>query len=137
MHITQVGTAYAVTDPSVAGAWFDEQLGFRVLVDLGWYVSTQHPGHPELRVDFVQGDHDTWVEPAAGVRGAMLALVVTDVDDQHRRLVAGGATVVKPLVTEPWGQRRVQVAGPEGLVIELVQAVEPDPDWVASQDLPD
>ena len=65
----------------------------------------------------------------------MLALVVADVDDQHQRLVAGGGTVLKPLVTEPWGQRRVQVAGPEGLVIELVQPVEPDPAWLASQDV--
>ncbi len=133
MQVTQVGAAYAVTDPSTAGAWFDEQLGFRVLLDLGWYVSTQHPDHPGLSVDFVRNDHDTWVEPAAGVRGAMLALVVPDVDQQHRRLVAGGAAVLKPLVTEPWGQRRVQVAGPEGLVVELVQPVEPDPEWLASQ----
>ncbi len=49
--------------------------------------------------------------------------------------MAGGASVLKPLVTEPWGQRRVQVAGPEGLVIELVQPVEPDPEWLASQNL--
>jgi hypothetical protein len=69
-----------------------QHLGFRVLVDLGWYVSTQHP-------------------------------------------VAKGASILKPLVTEPWGQRRVQVAGPDGLVIELVQPVEPDPDWMAAQGL--
>ena len=135
MQVTQVGAAFAVTEPSTAGAWFDEQLGFRVLVDLGWYVSTRHPQHPELRVDFVRNDHDTWVDPAEGVRGALLALVVPDVDDQHERLVSGGVSVLKPLVTEPWGQRRVQVAGPEGLVIELVQPVDPDPEWLASQDL--
>lgn len=135
MQVTHIGTAYAATDPSAAGSWFDENLGFKVLVDLGWYVSTQHPDHPALRVDFVQRDHETWVDPTAEVRGAMIALLVSDIDEHHERLVAGGATVLKPLITEPWGQRRFQVAGPGGLVVELVQPVEPDPDWMAAQGL--
>lgn len=135
MQVTQVGAAFAVEDPSAAGAWFEQQLGFGVLVDLGWFVSTQHPDLPHLRVDFVSTDHETWVEPVSGVGGSMLALEVADVDAQHERLVAGGATVLKPLVTEPWGQRRVQLAGPGGLVVELVQPVAPDPAWMAAQGL--
>ncbi len=135
MQVAQVGTAYAVQDPTAAGEWIDRHLGFGVLVDLGWYVSTQHPDHPQLRIDFVQSEHETWVEPAPGVAGAMLALVVDDVDGHHARLASAGVTVLKPLVTEPWGQRRVQVAGPGGLVVELVQPVEPDPAWMAAQGL--
>ena len=65
----------------------------------------------------------------------MLALVVDDVDRHYERLMAGEVQVLKPLVTEPWGQRRVQPAGPDGLVIELVQPVEPDPEWMAAQGL--
>ncbi len=135
MQVEQVGAAFAAPEPAAAGAWFAEHLGFEVLVDLGWYVSTHHPDREGLRVDFVQADHETWVEPAAGVRGSMLAFVVPDVDRQHDRLVAGGVSILKALVTEPWGQRRLQVAGPGGLVIELVQPVEPDPDWMAAQGL--
>lgn len=135
MQVTQVGAAFATTERKAAGAWFAEHLGFQVLVDLGWYVSTPHQDCEGLRVDFVQRDHETWVEPVPGVRGAMLAFVVPDVDEQHDRLVSGGVSVLKPLVTEPWGQRRLQVAGPDGLVIELVQPVEPDPDWMAKQGL--
>lgn len=135
MQVTQVGAAYAVAEPSAAGTWFATHLGFEVLVDLGWYVSTRPAGHDGLRVDLVARDHDTWVAPVDGVRGAMLALVVTDVDALADRLVAGGVDVLRPLVTEPWGQRRVQVAGPDGLVVELVQPVDPDPEWMAAQGL--
>jgi catechol 2,3-dioxygenase-like lactoylglutathione lyase family enzyme len=135
MQVTQIGTAYAVGDPTAAGQWFEQHLGFAVLVDLGWYVSTQHPDHPEVRIDFVRSDHETWPAPASGVAGAMLALVVADVDAEHERLAAAGVRVLKPLVTEPWGQRRVQVAGPDGLVVELVQPVDPDPAWMAAQGL--
>ncbi|GGD16983.1 VOC family protein [Nocardioides daphniae] len=136
MQVGRVGAAFAVKDPSAAGAWFDQHLGFRVVADLGWYASTQHPDHTALAVDFVKHDHDTWVEQSAGLQGAMLALEVSDVDAEHARLAEGGATVLKELVTEPWGQRRVQLAGPEGLVIELVQPVAPDPEWMAAQGLP-
>ncbi len=135
MQVTQIGAAFASTDPTAASGWFAEHLGFRVLVDLGWYASTQHPDREELRVDFVRRDHETWVEPANRVHGAMLALVVHDVDRQYERMVASEVRILKPLVTEPWGQRRVQLAGPDGLGIELVQPVEPDPEWMAAQGL--
>ncbi|MFT4470750.1 VOC family protein [Arthrobacter sulfonylureivorans] len=135
MQVMQIGAAYAATDPTAAGAWFSQHLGFQVLMDLGWYVSTKHPDHGELRVDFVQSDHGTWTEPAERVSGAMIALLVADVDSQHERIVDGGVSVLKPLVTEPWGQRRFQVAGPGGLVVEFVQPVEPDPTWMRAQGL--
>jgi catechol 2,3-dioxygenase-like lactoylglutathione lyase family enzyme len=135
MQVTQIGAAFAAADPTAAGAWLAEHLGFRVLVDLGWYVSTQHPDREELRVDFVRHDHETWPEPVDGVRGAMLALLVEDVDSAHEQMQAGGVPVLKPLTTEPWGQRRFQVAGPAGLVVELLQLVTPDPEWMAAQGL--
>jgi len=52
------------------------------------------------------------------------------------RLVAAGGPRLKELVTGPWGQGRMRVAGPEGLVIELVRPVAPEPDWMAAQGLP-
>ncbi len=135
MQVLQIGTAFAASDPSAAGAWFADRLGFTVLVDLGWYVSTQHPQREELRVDFVRPDHETWPEATDRVRGAMVALLVADVDAAHAQMTASGAEVLKPLVTEPWGQRRFQVAGPDGLVVELVQQVAPDAAWLAAQGL--
>jgi uncharacterized glyoxalase superfamily protein PhnB len=135
MQVSHVGAAFAAADPSAAGKWLARHLGFEVLADLGWYVNTQHPDREGLFVDFVRDDDETWVERPAGVQGALLALAVPDVDAQHDRLAAEGVAVVKALVTEPWGQRRFQVAGPDGLVVELLQLVEPDPEWMAAQGL--
>ena len=137
MQVTQIAAAFGSSDPTVAGGWFAEHLGFRVLVDLGWFVSTQHPDREELRVDFVRHDHETWVDPADRVRAAMVALVVDDVDAHHERMVAGRVHILKPLVTEPWGQRRFQAAGPDGLVVELIEPVEPDRAWMQAQGLLD
>lgn len=135
MQVAQIGAAFAAADPTAAGAWFAEHLGFEVLVDLGWYVSTKHSDR-ETVVDFVQHDHDTWPTPTGGgVRGALLGLLVDDLDAHHERMVAAGVTVLRPLATEPWGQRRFQVAGPDGLVVEILQRVAPDPEWMAAQGL--
>ena len=135
MHVSQIASAYAHPAPSDAGRWVAQWLGFDVLVDLGWYVSTAHPDEPSLRVDFVAHDHDTWAQESERVAGAMLALVVDDVDAQHERCAAGGVDVLMAPRSEPWGQRRTQLRGPAGLLVELVQAVPPDPAWMAEQGL--
>lgn len=134
MKVEQVAAAYAVEDASGAGGWVAEHLGFEVLVDLGWYASTRHPD-VAVTVDFVDRGHHTW-QGRPAVSGAMLALVVDAVDEHHSRLAGAGIEVLTAPRTEPWGQRRCQVSGPGGLVVELVQPVAPDPEWMAAQGLP-
>lgn len=63
--------------------------------------------------------------------GTLLAFLVDDVDAEEKRLREAGLDIVLPLVTEPWGQRRFQVMGPDGLVVEVLQAVDPSPGWLA------
>jgi catechol 2,3-dioxygenase-like lactoylglutathione lyase family enzyme len=131
------GAALAATHPRASADWFAENFGFVVGVDLGWYVNTQHPQHATLSVDFVAADHESWPEAARSrpVSGALLAFLVEDVDAEEARLRAAGVEFVLDLVTEPWGQRRFQVAGPDGVLVEVLQAVAPDPQWLAANGL--
>ncbi|MFY0536280.1 VOC family protein [Nannocystis pusilla] len=69
------------------------------------------------------------------VAGSLLAFLVADVDAEHERLSRAGLEIVLPLVTEPWGQRRFQVAAPDGLFVEVLQSVAPDPAWLAANGL--
>lgn len=137
MRFTLVGMALAAAEPAASAAWFAEHFGFRVNIDLGWYVNTQHADHPNLSLDFVRRDHESWPEATRGknVVGTLLAFLVADVDAECERLRAAGLAVVLPLVTEPWGQRRFQVAGPDGLLVEVLQLVPPDPEWLAANGL--
>ncbi|MDH6224415.1 VOC family protein [Streptomyces sp. MJP52] len=137
MQVSMVGTAYAAENPARAAAWFAEHFGFKVNVDLGWYVNTQHPGHPQLSLDFVRRDHDSWPAATRGreITGALLAFLVEDVDAEFERLRAAGAEIVLDPVTEPWGQRRFQVAAPDGLLVEVLQTVAPDPEWLKANGL--
>lgn len=133
MKFTLVGMAVAAENPAASAGWFAEHFGFAVGIDLGWYLNTQHADHPNLSLDFVQRDHTSWPAAARGknIVGTLLAFLVADVDAEFARLSDAGLDIVMPLVIEPWGQRRFQVAGPDGLLVEVLQMVAPDPQWLA------
>lgn len=137
MRIDLVGIAFITENPAASAQWFADHFGFTSNIDIGWYVNTQHEGHANLSLDFVQEDHESLPDVLRGkqVAGTLLAFLVEDVDAEERRLRQEGLDVVLPLVTEPWGQRRFQVAGPDGVVVEVLQMVPPSPDWMAEHGL--
>ncbi len=139
MDIELVGLAIIAEDPAASAQWFVDHFGFTVIVDIGWYVDTQHAQHRNLSLSFVEGHHASLPDVLRGrqVAGTLLAFLVDDVDGEERRLGNAGLEVVLPLVTEPWGQRRFQVMGPDGLVVEVLQTVPPSPDWLAEHGPPD
>jgi hypothetical protein len=63
-------------------------FGFTVNTDIGWYVNTQHEGHANLSLDFVQRDHASSPDVLRGERvaGTLSAFLVDDVDAEERRL---------------------------------------------------
>ncbi|WP_017569965.1 VOC family protein [Nocardiopsis halotolerans] len=137
MNIELVGLAVLCDDPRASAEWFAEHFGFTVNVDLGWYVNTQNAQHRNLSLDFVHRDHESWPDALRGkaVAGTLIAFLVPDVDAEEKRLREAGLEIVLPLVSEPWGQRRFQVSGPEGLFVEVLQMVEPDPRWMRDNGL--
>ena len=132
VNIDLMGMAVLCDDPRAGAEWFVEHIGFEINVDIGWYVNTQHAQHKNLSLDFVQRDHGSLGEGMLGasVAGTLVAFLVQDVDAEEKRLREAGLEFVLPLVSEPWGQRRFQVAGPEGLFVEILQLVAPDPQWM-------
>jgi uncharacterized glyoxalase superfamily protein PhnB len=138
MDIELVALALIAGDPAVSARWFVDHFGFTVTVDIGWFVDTQHAQHGNLSLSFVERHHASLPDVLRGrqVAGTLLAFVVDDVDAEERRLRQAGLDVILPLVTEPWGQRRFQVTGPDGLVVEVLQMVPPSPDWLAEHGPP-
>lgn len=136
MHIELAGLAVLCDDPRASARWLCEHFGFELHIDIGWYFNTQHPEHPNLAIDFVQRDHPSNHELLKGRPShQLIAFLVPDADAEESRLRAAGLDVFLPLTTEPWGQRRFQVSGPEGLFVEVLQLVEPDPQWMADHGL--
>jgi hypothetical protein len=56
---------------------------------------------------------------------------VPDAAAVDARLRAAGVRVMLPLRDEPFGQRHVMVADPNGVLVDVVQPIPADPDWLA------
>lgn len=135
MQTHGLGVVAMSSDPTASAAWLAEHFGFVRNVDIGWYVDVQHPDHPAVYLDLIRLGHES-VPPVLRDRpGGFLALLVEDADAEERRLRAAGLEFAKPVTTEPWGQRRFQVEGPDHLVVEVLQQVAPDPQWLADHGL--
>ncbi|MEU8999712.1 VOC family protein [Streptomyces caniferus] len=137
MRFAKLGTALLTDDVAASTRFYADHFGFRPLAELGWYASLQHPQHPEYTLDFVARGHESM---PAGFRaqetgGVLLGFMVEDATAEEAALRAKGVPIAEPLRDEPWGQRRFNVWGPEGTLIEVLQNIDPDPEWMAAQGL--
>lgn len=134
MQANGLGTVILTRTPRQDADLFVRHLGFSACAELDWFISLQHSGIPGFFLDLLDADHPSAPEAQRGraADAVMIALLVDDAEVEAERLGAAGIALIKPLVDEPWGQRRFQIAGPAGTVIEIVQRIPPDPAWLAA-----
>src|SRR5687768_11339380 len=74
--------------------FYTTHFGFRVGVDLGWYVSLYLPDQPHYHLAIFEYDHPTMPEPfRKPVQGLILHFEVEDVDAEYERLTAAGVPI--------------------------------------------
>ena len=136
MHFERSVLSLYSPSPAEAAAFYVAHLGMRVDLDLGWFVSLRHEARPDFELALTQRDHpsvpEAYRRPCGGVA---LAFVVPDVDALHARLSDGGVSIVQPPTDHPWGQRQVLAAGPDGVLLDFIQIITPDPGWLAAHGL--
>lgn len=135
MRLQSLGTVLLADHPAQAAQFYRQHLGFQPVAELDWYVSLQHPDLPNLFLDLIGRDHPASAESLRGqpTSGVLFGFVVDDVQAEEKRLRLAGVTLTKELTDEPWGQRRFQVAAPDGVVVEILQRIPPDPEWLRQQ----
>ena len=83
----------------------------------------------------VAHDHETIPEQGRQVTsGLLLSFEVEDAAAEHDRLAAAGVPVVQPLRDEVFGQRHFIAADPNGVLLDIITPIEPDPEWLAAQE---
>ncbi|WP_307204312.1 VOC family protein [Paenibacillus harenae] len=65
------------------------------------------------------------------VSGVIVAFIVEELEVEYERLKNEGVTITEPIREDPWGERLFQVTDPNGVVIQLVQWVEPSDEHYA------
>lgn len=85
----------------------------------GATLAFMHPDHPS---------NPPGPEIFSGA-GMILTLEVADAADAYASLESSGAPIVYPLTQEDWGQRRFMTRDPAGVLIDVVEQIEPKPGY--------
>lgn len=131
MKITSFYPVLMVDDVAPAALFFREELGFDVSFEADWYVSLR-AGDVELAL--LDRTHDTIPEGfREPVRGLLLNVEVEDAAAEHTRLVGErGLSERLNLRDEDFGQRHFIVEGPGGVLIDVIEPIEPSAEFAAA-----
>lgn len=114
------------TDLPACKNFYKSLLGLKPVFELDWYVQMQSPTDTNLQIAFVAKDHDS-VPAGYGndPTGVIVTVEVNQVDPVFEQAVIMKAPVVFELKDEEWGQRHFMARDPNGLLVDLVQMIEP------------
>ncbi|WP_120005119.1 VOC family protein [Nesterenkonia muleiensis] len=128
MNTTSFYPVLMSRDVPAAAAFYRDHLGFDATYVSSWYVSLRLDAF-ELAI--LAYDHETVPEPRRALpQGVILNLEVEDVDEVHRRLVTErGLRPVLSLRSEDFGQRHFILEGPDNVLIDVIQPIEPTAEY--------
>lgn len=130
MNVTSLYPVLMVDDVASAARFYREELGFDTTFEADWYVSLRSDAG-ELAI--LDRRHETippgFREP---VRGLLLNVEVADAAVEHARLVGRrGLTERLTLRDEAFGQRHFIIEAPGGVLIDVIEPIEPSPEFAA------
>lgn len=121
-----------ITTPALSEArdFYVRHFGFDVAFEATWFVylvGTPDGDSRGATLAFMHPDHPS-VPPGPESfdgKGMILTVEVADAEAAYAHLSAAGAPVVHPLTDEPWGQRRFMTRDPAGVLVDVVEQIEP------------
>ena len=124
MTATSIYPVILSTTVESTAQFFIDHFGFEAVFAADWYVSLRRDAW-ELAV--LAHDHETIPLPLRGTAtaGVIINIEVDDVDAEHARLVdTGRVEIVQPLRSEVFGQRHFIVAGPDGVLVDVITPID-------------
>jgi catechol 2,3-dioxygenase-like lactoylglutathione lyase family enzyme len=140
MQTQRLSTCLIVRDLAASVSFYRDRLGFVVAYQLPWFATLLRPGEtaPLWDLSLLLRGHEVIPEPLrqTSTSGLILGVVVEDARAEHARLREAGVPIVQELVDEPYGQRHFFCADPDGVLIDVIQTIPPDPAWLAAHPNP-
>src|SRR3954447_19925887 len=99
------------SDRPAATRDFFVDLGFEVVMDLGWVMTLASPANAAAQVTII--GNDDMAAPGISVE-------VGDVDAVHARAAERGFEIAYPLRDEDWGVRRFMLREPSGTIVNVL-----------------
>ena len=133
MNLTGSYPVLLVADVGQTAAFYQAHFGLEPVFASSWYVHLRATHTATVELAIMDYDHDT-IPPAGRQKttGLLLSLEVADAAAEYARL-APSVPILQGLRDEPFGQRHFICADPNGVLLDVITPIEPDPDWLAAQ----
>ncbi|MBW6437741.1 VOC family protein [Actinoplanes hulinensis] len=122
MQITSSAISLTVDDVPASSKFLADHFGYVVRMSADGFASL---GRDDGGVDLIFLRRGIEVLPPelrqVHTAGTIVAFVVDDLEAEQARLRAEGVEPTLPIREEPWGERLLLVADPNGVVYELVE----------------
>lgn len=134
MRFSSMFPLLQVRDVAASAQYYKAMFGFEAVFDSDWYVHLRGQADGLFEMAVIAFTHDSI--PEAGRKpssGVILSFYVDDAAAEARRLEAAGARIVQPLRDEVFGQRHLIIEDPNGILVDVITAIDPDPEWLKAQ----
>ncbi len=132
MQLNSLYPVLLVGDVEPSAVFYETHFGFQRVFSSSWYVHLRASNAP-IELAIMVYDHETI--PSIGrqkTSGLLLSFEVPDAAADYARLAAS-LPMLQPLRDEPFGQRHFICADPNGILLDVITPIEPDPQWLAAQ----
>jgi len=111
-------------------------LGLVPVFELDWYMQLQSPNDENLQIAFVDRQHPSvpshYQKTAQGV---LVTIELEQVDPIYSKAKSLGLTIELDLKDEEWGQRHFMSVDPNGLLVDIVQMIQPTQNFLEQHGL--
>ena len=107
--------------------FFVKFFGMNLVFEANWVVMLARTEGGPIALGLMTADHPS-NPPGPEVfdgKGMIMTFQVEDAAAEHKRLQAAGAPITYGPAEEPWGQRRFMVRDPSGILVDVVEQIEP------------
>lgn len=113
MAVKRIVTNIASSQVGSARSFYGDIFGMNVVMDQGWIVTFAAPGDTAPQISIAS-------EGGSGTPVPDISIEVDNLDEVHRRVLAGGFAVEYGPTTEPWGVTRFYARDPFGRLINIL-----------------
>jgi uncharacterized glyoxalase superfamily protein PhnB len=121
---------FIVESLDAAKAFYLNHFGFDLVFENEWYVHLV--SESGVQIGFVLPNQPTQPEifrPSYNGNGVIFSLEVENADSAYAEAKQKSLDIVLDLRSEDWGQRHFSVKDPNGIYLDIVQAIEPTEEY--------
>ncbi|THB78369.1 MAG: glyoxalase/bleomycin resistance/extradiol dioxygenase family protein [Desulfobulbaceae bacterium] len=110
--------------------FYQQHFNFEPTFAADWYVSLRSKDNTNFELALLDANHPTIPEPyRKKVSGVIINLEVEDVDTEYQRLKEQSLEFALEIKSEDFGQRHFIVVDPNGILVDVIQNIEPSAEF--------